>query len=368
MLQGVATASTRRVTREVVAGFTLLEVMLAVTIMALISIAVINVFNVATDSFKSGNRETLVLQRARFIFDTLDADLKQIHFEPETSYNVNARTEIEKHQQLMLEAEETNDFDQFEKIYGEKDERNENDPEHIGNPFEKFVLIDLQFIGEDGEDFDTATFSTKTSLSEGARYFPYGTKRVRYAVDGGFLIRTEDSIKAAPRDWLGEIQEKEVPPEHTILAKGVEKFDLQYGFWVDNSWFEANSWNSAGKQIRNSNFILGDYDFEEEGTADNFSSTDANIGFGSDGWNDSLNDARNEPFDGLPAYIRISVTLRDPEDENGKKLNISKILQVPGSTETWYENDKLEEDERENEVILRRDEYLEVFPGALKKR
>lgn len=349
-------------------AFTLIEIMLAVTIMALISLAVINVFRVATDSFKAGNRETQVLQRGRFIFDALEKDLSQTFYLPEDQYNVAARTKIEEFQQELLETEEKNNFRDFEKKYGPQDKREKGNPDYIGNPFEKYKLIDLQLIGEDGSDLDQITFSTKANLSEGAKYLKYGLRRVHYQVDGKFLIRSEDTIEAKPRDWMGEPLPKEVPPTHTILAEGVEQFNLQYGFWVDNTWFEADHWDSTGKQLRNSNYILGEYDFQKNGTSDNLENQNTNTGTSDVLSNDSLNDSRSEPFDGLPMYIRVSIVLADPREEGSKKLHLTRMIQIPGAVETWTENERMEERDRENEVILRRDEYLEVFPGTLKKR
>lgn len=352
-------------------GFTLIEVMLAVTIMALISIAVINVFRVATDSYKAGNRETQILQRGRYIFDSLEQDLLQVYYLPETSYNVKTREVIEQYQLDLLEAEETNDFEAFEKKYGPIDKKEEkNDPEYVGNPFEEHVLIDLQFFGEDGTDQDIIKFTTANNFEVGARYFKYGLKRVEYKVDGGLLIRTEETIEANKRDFEGIILEKETPPIHTIIASGVEKFDLTYCFWVDNAWFEVDTWQSTGKQLRNSNYILGEYDFEKEGAQSGNQNEDLpqdEAAFGSEGWNESLNDSNQEQFDGLPAYVRVNVVLRDPDDEKSNKLPFSRLFQIPGAVETWVANKKLEEDDRDNEINLRQDEYTEVYPGALKK-
>jgi hypothetical protein len=352
-------------------GFTLLEVMLAGTIMALISIAIFNVFKVSTDTYEAGNREGQILQRSRTIFDSFHQDLQRVHWVAEDQTNKKSREQIEKFQQDLLEAEETGDWDKFDELYGPKRNRTEEqeDPDYIGNPFEKSLMIDLQFFGQDGDLADSINFTTRKVFSVGEPYKPWGLARVTYKLDGPLLIRTEDNIFANPRTLEGEILDKEAPPTHTILASGVEEFSLTYGFWVDNTWFEIDQWESTSKQIRNGNYLKGEYDFEDlqDPNAAPVSGADSELGFGSDAFNDNLNESPNEVYDGLPAYVRMNIALRDPDDEGSTPIRFSRIFRVPGSVETWVRSEKLDEDQRDNEVELRRDEYVEVRPGALKK-
>src|SRR5690606_8447896 len=171
---------------------------------------------------------------------------------------------------------------------------------YIGNPFEKYRLIDLQFEGIEGGMVDRLSLARRQNLSENEKYLLYGLERVNYTVEAGLLIRSSESVDVAPRSWDGEILEKEIPPNHVIIAEGIKRFDLSYGFWWDYQWYEVENWNSSGRQIRNPAMLLGEYDYDEHA---DMSAPQP----GSPGWNDYLNDLDEMPYDGLPTYIRVSV-------------------------------------------------------------
>lgn len=347
-------------------AFTLIELLLAVTIMALISIAVFSVFKVATDTYKTGNEESTIIQRGRYALDNFETDLMAIYYLPETAYDVRAREEIEEYQTLFLQAERENDWKEFEEKYGPNDPQKERDePPYQGNPFENNRLMDLQFLGEDNGETDSVIFSRHLTFEPGGYYFPLGISRVQYQVEGDFLIRSEESVFAPPRTYEGELLEKEEPPRHVILAEGVQEFNISYGFWIDFTWFEIDMWDSTKKQLRNPDFLLGDYDDEID---DGISSpaTGGRPSFGSEGWNDSLNDEDSEPYDALPTYVRVSLKLSDP-DTPEKTTAFTRLYRVPGAVEFWRPTEELDEDDRDEELDIRKDDYIEVQPGALRK-
>ncbi len=339
-------------------GFTILELLLAVTIMSLISIAVFAVFRTATSAYKSGHRESLLLQRGRFAFDTFERDVMNIFYRDEDTYNEHTRDLIEEYQEDLLRAEETGDFEAFNEKYGPSDD--DSSPNNTGNPFEKGKLIDLQFNGEDNGEKDRITFAVRVPLREGAPYSTWGLARIHYALEGDLLIRTSETVEANPRTWDGQVLEKEIPPEYTIVAEGVDEFDLSYGFWIDSQWFEVDGWTSSGRQIRNSKYLLGEYDEDDRPTDRGESQP------GSTEFNEELNDQETEPYDALPTYVRIRLVLQDPENESSK-THLMRVFRVPSSQETWVSNEQLDEEERDMELDVRESKYIPVYPGALRK-
>lgn len=346
-------------------AFTLLELILAITIFALVSVAVLAVFRTGTQAYTETNREMLMLQRSRYVFDTFEDDIMSLFYRDETSYNVESREMIQEYQQVRLEAERTGDWDEFERVYGpregEADEEDRNDPNYIGNPFDKGKLIDLQFVGENHDEIDSITFAVHEPLELGIDYHFWGLSRVHYTVEGDFLIRSEESVETAPRDWQGEVLEKEEKPTHSIVARDVAVFDLSYAFWWDNQWYEVENWSSSNRQVRNPQQLLGEYDYDED---------DVRIGQlqpGAPGWNDYLNELENQPLDRVPTYVRLRLGLTDPENEE-RVFEMTRIFRIPNSQETWVINEQIEEEDQEMEREMRDDEYTPVFPGALRKQ
>jgi prepilin-type N-terminal cleavage/methylation domain-containing protein len=341
-------------------AFTLLEVMLAVTIIGLISLAVLAVFRTGLRTYEGANREVVLLQRGRYVFDFISNDVANVFYRDENTYNVTAREMIEQYQQALIDAELNNTWHDFERMYGPRDDdRAYDDPSYVGNPFEKYRLIDLQFEGVDGGMFDRLTLARRQNLTENERYLLYGLERVNYTVEAGLLIRSSESVDVAPRSWDGEILEKEIPPNHVIIAEGIKRFDLSYGFWWDYQWYEVENWNSSGRQIRNPAMLLGEYDYDEHA---DMSAPQP----GSPGWNDYLNDLDEMPYDGLPTYIRVSVELEDPGNAD-RTMELTKVLWIGSAQETWVPNRDLEERDREMELEERDQRYTPVMPGALRK-
>jgi len=328
-------------------GFTVLELMMAITVFSLVSVAVFMVFKTGTETYAFSSRDAQTLQRARYVFDTVERDIRHIFYRPEDSYNRELQEEITAFQEA-LERVEVGELEprEFEEMYGEEGVKE--------NPFERGRLIDLQMFGEDGGERDSLTFATQIPLREGEPYSMWGIARVHYSVDGDFLIRSRESVEAQPRTWTGEIDRSRAQePTHTIVSRGVKKFDLSFGFWNDHQWFEAPFWSSNTRTFRSSGNILGEYEFDE----------DEENPLGQTGNN--INPAQQQiPFDGLPTWVRLDVAIADPEND-ARLMHMSRIFRVPGSMETWVENQTLDEDQRDNEIRLREDEWIPVEPGGL---
>ncbi|MBI5154766.1 hypothetical protein HZA57_05970, partial [Candidatus Poribacteria bacterium] len=299
----------------------------------------------------------------RYILDTMEKDVSNIFYRDETSYNVQARQRLEEYQRALLDAEANDSWEDFELRYGPRDDETErpDGQTYIGNPFEQGRLIDLQFSGEDSEEQDTITFASRRPFTLGADYSEWGLARISYAVDNGVLIRSLEDVETPPRTWDGKVLEKETPPQHSIIAEGVVEFNLTYGFWYDNQWYEVDHWSSGDRQIRNPNYLLGEYSEEELATIQG-----GGVGQISN-WNDRLNDSDREPLDRVPTYVRVQLALADPENEK-RLTRWNRILRIPNSQETWVFNGHLDEDQQAMERTFRDQNYTPVYPGALRKQ
>nr|HQH12487.1 prepilin-type N-terminal cleavage/methylation domain-containing protein [Candidatus Sumerlaeota bacterium] len=77
--------------RKLQPGFTLLEVLLAVSIFAMLISALYTTFRVGLRAYDIGEKEIDQMQHARVIFDTMSRDLRSVYYQAETSYNNNLR-------------------------------------------------------------------------------------------------------------------------------------------------------------------------------------------------------------------------------------------------------------------------------------
>lgn len=342
-------------------GFTLLEILVAMTVFSLVVLAAYAVFNAAIRSERMGLREAEKLSRARFVFDSLERDLNNIFFRDETSYNVSITKMLEEMEERRLQAEETGDWESFYDTYGDPlddDDDDDGGRPAIGNPYERGRLIDLQFLGENNEDMDALSFTVKDPPRVGQRYRPYGLTRVQYSLQDGVMVRSEDDIETEARTVEGELLETPEPPLHAILAEGVTEFDIKYAFWYDNQWYETDQWSSANRQVRNPRYYVMDHDFGYEDRPDN----DFSLRPGDAGWNEYLNDLDSEPLDRLPAYLRVQLAVKDPEG-TGRASVFTRIIRLHGALETWFPGNELDDDQREEEREARDDTYNLIFPG-----
>ena len=348
-------------------GFTVLEVLVAVTIFAVISVVIFSVFRSAIRSQTVAHRETKMLERARFTMDTFEKDIQNIYFRDETSYNVNMARMIEEMEMDRLRAEAQGNWENFYNKYGNPyEDEDEQDPA-VGNPYERGRMIDLQVVAQEGGETDEMTFARLHSLDEGVVYRPWGLARVTYNVDNGWLMRRSESVETEQRNVLGESLGRTTRPIITRLAGGVKQFNLSFGFWYDSTWYETEVWDSSNRQIRNPDYILGAHDDEWQ-DMDARERDGKNLGTlqpGDEGWNEYINDLDTEPLDRLPAYIRVQIVLADPENEK-RTQSYERIIRVVPSQETYsMTGHTLSEEGREIERNLRDQKYSRVFPGPV---
>lgn len=346
-------------------GITLLEVLVALTVFGLVTVVIFSVFSTAVRTQNVTDREVELIRRARVVMDAVERDLANVFFRDETSYNVTISRLLEEQERERLVAEAEGDWSRYIELYGDpfSDRQGARDEQpSIGDPFERGRLIDIQFQGNDGGDFDSMTFATHQPLGMAGRYRPWGLSRVTYSVDNNNLIRVEDSVESNRTDLLGNLVVKDATPSVARLAEGVQEFNLSYAFWFDNHWFEIEDWSSTRRQVRNSNYLLGSYREESPRLRDDDST--AELRPGDPGYNERLNFQDNQMLDRLPAYVRLRMVLTDPERE-GIRRAFERVFRVYPAEETYLPNPELAEDERDMELEERMEIYSLVFPGAL---
>jgi prepilin-type N-terminal cleavage/methylation domain-containing protein len=347
-------------------GFTVLEVLVAITIFSIVSLVIFTVFGTAIRSRDIGQREIRMIEDARFAMDTIERDITNIFFRDETAYNVAISRLIEEMEMDRLRAEADGNWDSFFQRWGNPDEdRREQNPE-IGDPYKRGRVIDLQMMASNGSKTDDITFAILDSLTVGKPYRAWGLSRVSYSVDSGILLRKSETVETERRNTLGESLGRPDIPRVAKVAERVEEFKLSFAFWYDGTWYEAEDWDSTRRQTRNPRFILGSYENEWLGrTADLRDSVRDNPGEllpGDDGWNEYINDLRSEPLDRLPAYIRVRLTLHGKDNE-ARKETFERILRVPAAEETYVPIEMLDERGVESERELRDQRYRRIFPG-----
>lgn len=311
-------------------GFSLLEVLYAVTIFAMVASALYTTFRVGIRSYEIGEREIRRMQHVRVIFDTLTRDLRCVYYRPETEYNEHARQVLREYERKLRQAEQEGELDEF--LYGE-----DGDEEDINNPYKDLLQIDLGFKGEDGEEKDSMSFvryQYDTGLTD---IQPWAMGRIEYFVEDGSLYRAEEDIIEPMKDIDGEPIEEKIP-RYEELAKGVRKFDLSYGFFYNGDWMEAPDWDSEEKQYRNpaEEIFEDDPDYYEK-----------------------LQRQERKPPDGVPAFIRVELDIADLDknqqnksdtSDSGKKervLSYSTVIRIPTAMENYRPS--LEEDEDDDE-------------------
>ena len=189
-----------------------------------------------------------------------------------------------------MKAELDGRLDEF--LYG--DEKNPG-KEAARNPYEMGIEINLQFKADNRKSLDSMTL-VRYQYNDGLTNIqPWGLGRIRYLVEGDQLIRTEEDIIEPMKDMQGkEIEEK--IPRRDVLAEGIKRFDLRFGFFHQDDWLEAEDWDSKAKRYRNPTVELDEEDPD---------------------YQKKVQREQMKPEDGLPAFIRISLDIEDEKQTKG---------------------------------------------------
>ncbi|MDX2175793.1 MAG: type II secretion system protein GspJ [Candidatus Sumerlaeia bacterium] len=345
-------------------GFTLLEVLVAVTILGIVAAVVFFVLEASVRSSRVTARESDATQRVRFALDAIESDLRSVHYRDETTYNTYMEALLKQYEQMKLEAEESGDYTRLEAMYGQpqRSPDGERDPNHVGNPYEKGELIDLSFSGKGGASGAELLFTRAAPPRYGTPMPPKGLERVSYRLKGNALVRLQDTIDVPGETLEGELLEKDTEPIEEILAEGVASLEFAFAFWYDNQWYEVDEWDSSQRQLRSSNYLLA----KETDPRDRDPEQPAQLEPGAPGWNEYLNTLESEPADGLPSYVRVVLRIAaDPKKERAGLRTYTRIIRLPTAQESFARNPSLEEEDSEAERAERDLKYRPVDPGAV---
>jgi len=256
-----------RLGRRTPLGFTLLEIMIAVTIFGVISIAVYSTFRVGLRSYESGREQMVLTQSARTVFDLMARDLRSLYYLPPDAYNQNLITQLQVRAMQRLLAPSL----PGQQAVRDKNEEKEEKP-LVGLP------IDLTIIGEDHEQSDLLTFVTYQAYWGVEAIQPWALARVKYYVQDGILFRAEGPITVeqvpgyqwqplipvgasgdSPGGWTlpspmatdNSVGNYLQDMPHEMVARGVKTFDLRYGYWTADGWYESPDWIGHERRYRN---------------------------------------------------------------------------------------------------------------------
>ena len=337
-------------------GFTLLEITVAITIFSIVVTALYSTYRTGVRSYALGHRTVELMQSIRFTTDLFRRDVKNVYFQTESDYNVNYNRLVDVVLQLRARQENEGlvvEDDLLDKIqYGG-------------------IEINLTMEGKDNAENDEVSFVT-TQPSDGSYPVqPWGLARVRYFVNDGALYRQESPVYAAPRDILGNPTEEnpyEEPPE--LLTEGVVRFDLRYGFFFEDDWFEAEDWDSSAVKHRNppeeeEEELTGEdrYYQNQNDYAQQIRSESSTPQGPVDYTNYLEQQKQKSPDDNLPTYVSVTLTIRDPLSEKHPKT-IKSLIYLPESQET-YIPPETEEEREQREREQREAERSQQQPGQI---
>jgi len=284
-------------------GFTLIEVMVATVILSLVMGSLVMTFQTAMKAYSLGMGHAESEQTARFVMNQIVDDLRNLFYKPASQYNVVRRQREQMIEQQIKQA--------LQSGMTEAEISEEFALEDLGPE------IDLSFRGEDNGDSDDLTFVRLQHLTRREDRKMWGLARVRYAIEGGELVRSLDDVLAPEVDDNGNEIPKPVEPVKERLARGVEGFDVKYGYYYGGEWYSAPDWNSNENRYRNPR-----EDDDEVGVS---GITDPNR---------ALEQAQNMPPDNVPAWVEVSVVFRDMKNPE-RKRTYRQVVQLPQSQETY---------------------------------
>lgn len=362
--------------RRARAGFTLLEIMLAVTIFSICITAIYTSFRTSAKAFESGKRSAEQMQTLRFTVDQITRDLRGIYYE--TDYNAKfsqmERDANSRQEELLQEIEEKRE-QASRRSYGRAGDEEE---EYIG------AKVNLRFFGEDREQADTIEFAHFLP-SDGTQDNSFlGGERVQYTLENGQLIRRrfrvlevmelnpnliedleraheiiaqeaekeedEEKRRTVEELYAGStllsflsskfkvkyyvpVQEEELPPE--LIASNVVKFNVTYGYFSEGEWLEAPAWDSESKEHRTPPFNIEPTDPE---------------------FMNKMLAYETRPADHLPTYVRLRIGVgaqpvdgKAPEEKTdssqgapkpGRIYETDTIVWLPSAQEVFVPTDE----------------------------
>ena len=285
--------------------------MIAVTIFGIISISVFSTFRAGLKSYEAGREQMIITQSARITLDLLTRDLRALYYQAPETYNRNIITQLQIRWTMRLQ-----NLQQFTL------RPDTQEPPLTGVP------IDLTILGKPSEGGgDALTFAIYQMNWGTTPIEPWALARVKYIVDNGNLYRSEGPItvetvpgfqwqEPAPPPELGFAPAAPPPPPtndigqylkdapRELIARGVKTFDLRYGYWTGEGWFETEEWAAHERLHRNPPYV--------------FDPNDPNAA----NW---MQRNLNRPTDGIPAWVQVTLALTYGKDNSRVQVFKSRI-------------------------------------------
>jgi prepilin-type N-terminal cleavage/methylation domain-containing protein len=317
------------------AGFTLLEILIAVTIMGIVTLAVYTTFRAGLNSYESGREQMAVTQTARVVFDMLARDLRALYY-----------LEPKKYNQLLIQRLQLRTMSTLQlPPAGRRPRRPGGGPVDGGEGEEERPIpgipIDLTILGTEGEGGDALTFVAYQPHWGTAPVAPWALARVKYFVEDGSMYRAEGPVAVdevpsfqwqppPPVDGTGMPLAPEVPggPDlgaeadvnqyladvpRELVARNVKQFDLLYGYWGEEGWFEASDWAAHERRYRNPPMELDPEDPMAQAIR---------------------HQEMQRPTDDIPAYVVVTLALSYGRDNERVRVFRSRI-RLFGSLESF---------------------------------
>ena len=287
-------------------GMSLLEVMIAMVIFALVMSSMYLTFRTGVKAYQIGLTHSDGDQLVRYVFGQITDDLRNVYYKKPIDYNVTRRQ-----REAMAAERERQALQSGSKITAGEDP---NAPE-LG------PKIDLNFRSTGSGDASDLTFVRYQTLKRGEDRKPWGLERLRYYVSNNMLLRSVDDVKAPETDEDGNEIPKPNPPQVDKLAANVKSFALKFGYWFDGEWQTTADWDSSVEKYRNP----ASEDEEDQAALDAMGLQNAAY---------MNNQQKTKKTDDIPAWVEITITFTDPKNTEKERV-LRQVLLMPTSQETY---------------------------------
>jgi prepilin-type N-terminal cleavage/methylation domain-containing protein len=333
-------------------GFSLLEVMVAVTIMGIVMGALIVTFRTGIRGWRMGHNTSEIFQTARITRDVLLRDLHNLTFRDETEYNRTFR----KHFETMMGS-------QYRQVRERgRTRRSDTDDDQPPSPLEMLDFqsmappIDLSFRVDDNGRLDKLTFVRWQRPTTHAPKEVWGLRRLTYFVREQILYRQEkDPFEFRPsgmlhqlslnneayRDLMMQLPSAEADAQHQgrvwglpdslrlnveePLCEGVEMFDVTLGYFKRGQWQEVPDWDSSARHYR--------HPPEEEELEQFTELIDRRSNQQTGIFSILMQNEIVQMTDKLPGYLAIQLGLR-PSGGQGRLYSYTIFYSIPQAQET----------------------------------
>jgi prepilin-type N-terminal cleavage/methylation domain-containing protein len=299
-------------------AMTLIEVLIAVTLLSVAMAGVLFSFRTALTTFESGIRQGEGTLTARAAMALLMDDLRNIHYLPENRYNVTYRQRQAIVEQRAREAAATG---------------REYDPLLDPDAPDPGLAIDLSFRVDDGGKSDTISFVRhQTDRSMDDRLL-FGLARVTWTLQNNQLMRTIEDVTAAPVDPEGNELQKMGESRSDRIAAGVSTLDFRMGYWFEDQWLLSDQWESRLNDHRNP--------IDEDDILSGQERNDVRQSVSLNGIQAEMNQ-QGLLFipDNLPAWVEVTMEFQD-RNNSGRTMTFRNVVQFPMAQETNFDQDLL---------------------------